>query len=67
MAEGRAMVQAARRYGRIVQLGTQQRSMTIFQEAIKLIQSGRLGQITSATCWIGVNGQRTRHERCPDS
>jgi predicted dehydrogenase len=58
VAEGRAMVRAARRYGRIVQLGTQQRSMTIFQEAMKLIHSGRLGRITSATCWVGVNGTR---------
>ena len=43
VAEGRAMVDAARRYGRIVQLGTQQRSMTIFQEAIKLSTPGTLG------------------------
>ncbi|MEP0844216.1 MAG: hypothetical protein HRF43_16070 [Phycisphaerae bacterium] len=50
------MIEAARRYGRIVQLGTQQRSMTIFQDAIALIHAGRLGTITSATCWIGVNG-----------
>jgi predicted dehydrogenase len=56
VAEGRAMVDAARRYGRIVQLGTQQRSMTIFQDAIKLIHAGKLGRITSATCWIGPNG-----------
>ncbi len=56
VAEGRAMVEAARRYGRVVQLGTQQRSMTIFQDAIRLIHEGRLGRITSATCWIGNNG-----------
>lgn len=56
VAEGRAMVDAARRYGRIVQLGTQQRSMTIFQDAIKLIHAGKLGRITSATCWVSTNG-----------
>jgi predicted dehydrogenase len=56
VAEGRAMVSAARRYGRIVQLGTQQRSMTIFQDAMKLIHEGKLGQVTSATCWVGTNG-----------
>jgi predicted dehydrogenase len=56
VAEGRAMIRAARRYGRIVQLGTQQRSMTIFQEAMKIVHSGKLGQITSATAWIGENG-----------
>jgi predicted dehydrogenase len=55
VAEGRAMVEAARRYGRIVQLGTQQRSMTIFQEAMKRLHAGAIGQITSATCWISTN------------
>lgn len=56
VAEGRAMIKAARRYGRIVQLGTQQRSMTIFQEAMKIVHSGQLGTITSATAWTDVNG-----------
>ncbi|MCC6489333.1 MAG: Gfo/Idh/MocA family oxidoreductase [Candidatus Hydrogenedentes bacterium] len=56
VAEGRAMVNAARRYGRVVQLGTQQRSMPIFQEAIEIVKSGKLGQITSAGAWIDVNG-----------
>ena len=65
IAEGRAMVQAARRYGRIVQLGTQQRSMTIFQEAMKLIHAGALGRITSATCWVGVNGTRVGKTPAP--
>lgn len=53
--EGRAMVEAARRYGRIVQVGTQQRSMPVFQEAIDIIKSGRIGQVTSAGAWVGVN------------
>ncbi len=56
VAEGRAMVAAARRYGRVVQLGTQQRSMTIFQDAIRLIHDGLLGTVTSATCWTSTNG-----------
>jgi predicted dehydrogenase len=55
VAEGRAMVTAARRYGRVVQAGTQQRSMPIFQQAIDIVHGGRLGQITSAGAWIGVN------------
>jgi predicted dehydrogenase len=57
VTEGRAMVEAARRYGRIVQVGTQQRSMPVFQKAIDLVNSGRLGQITSAGAWVGVNGR----------
>ncbi|MDX9975429.1 MAG: Gfo/Idh/MocA family oxidoreductase [FCB group bacterium] len=55
VAEGRAMVEAARRYGRVVQLGTQQRSMPIFQQAIAVVRGGGIGEVTSATCWIGVN------------
>jgi predicted dehydrogenase len=54
--EGRKMVEAARRYGRVVQLGTQQRSMPLFQEAIALIHAGKLGQITSALAWVSTNG-----------
>ena len=54
--EGRAMVNAARRYGRIVQAGTQQRSTPIFIDAMKLIHSGKLGKITSATAWVDANG-----------
>lgn len=55
VAEGRAMVEAARRYGRVVQLGTQQRSTPIFQDAMAVVRSGELGTITSATAWVGVN------------
>lgn len=53
--EGRAMVEAARRYGRIVQAGTQQRSMPVFQKAIDIVRSGRIGQVMSASAWIGAN------------
>ena len=55
VAEGRAMVEAARRYGRIMQVGTQQRSMPVFQKAIEVVKSGRIGEVTTATAWVGVN------------
>ena len=55
VAEGRAMVRAARKYGRVMQLGTQQRSMPVFQKAIDVVRSGRLGTITTASAWIGIN------------
>ncbi len=54
--EGRAMVEAGRRYGRIVQVGTQQRSMPVFQKAINLVHSGRIGRVTHASAWVSVNG-----------
>jgi len=65
VVEGRAMVEAARRYGRIVQLGTQQRSMPVFQKAMEVVHSGKLGKITSATAWIGVNGLATGETPSP--
>ncbi|NLX12243.1 MAG: Gfo/Idh/MocA family oxidoreductase [Phycisphaerales bacterium] len=58
VAEGRAMVEAARRYGRVVQLGTQQRSMPVFQKAIEVLHGGGIGQVTSSTAWIGLNHWR---------
>jgi len=43
--EGRKMVEAARKYGRVVQVGTQSRSAAYVREAIEYIQAGQLGDI----------------------
>jgi len=43
--EGRKMVEAARRYKRIVQCGTQNRSAPYVHKALEYIQSGKLGKI----------------------
>ena len=53
IAEGRQICDVCRSTGRIVQIGTQQRSEEQFVRAIALIQSGRLGQMKKATCSIG--------------
>lgn len=45
--EGRWMTDAARRYNRVVQTGTQQRSGRHYQSAKKLIEAGYLGKIMS--------------------
>jgi predicted dehydrogenase len=45
-AEGRVLVKAARRYKRIFQVGSQQRSMRMNQIASELILSGGLGKIS---------------------
>jgi predicted dehydrogenase len=57
IAEGRLMCDTCRRTGRIVQVGTQQRSDERFVRAIALIQAGRLGTMRRATCVI--NGSPT--------
>jgi len=48
--EGRKMVEAARKYNRIVQAGTQQRSCPAVQEAARDIQAGRYGKVLWVHC-----------------
>jgi len=43
--EGRAMVTAARRYGRVFQTGSQQRSSNEFRFACEMVRSGRIGTL----------------------
>ena len=49
--EGRKMVQAARKYDRVVQVGTWQRSGVHFQKAVEIVTSGRLGKVTFVRTW----------------
>jgi predicted dehydrogenase len=48
--EGRKMVEAARKYKRIVQAGTQQRSCPAVQEAARDIQAGKYGKVLWIHC-----------------
>ena len=50
IAEGRAMVEATRKYNRIFQVGTQQRSYRRNRQACELIRNGRLGKINEVLC-----------------
>ena len=49
--EGRTMVAAARKYERVVQLGTQARSGTFQKEAMAWIAEGHLGKVRLAKAW----------------
>jgi predicted dehydrogenase len=51
IGEGRAAVRAARKYNRIVQVGTQQRSWPHYVQAADIVQSGRLGEISEVKVW----------------
>lgn len=51
IGEGPIAIAAARKYNRIVQAGTQQRSMEHYQRAVELIQAGKLGQISEVRVW----------------
>ena len=56
IAEGRSMVETARRYGRIVQMGTMQRSdQRQFRHACELVRNGRIGELKKVICFFGVN------------
>jgi len=50
--EGRLMVQAARKYGRVFQTGSQQRSQAANRYGCELVRNGRLGKIHTV---IGSN------------
>jgi predicted dehydrogenase len=49
--EGKKMVEAARRYKRVVQVGLWQRSNLHFQKAVELVQDGLIGKVTYVRTW----------------
>jgi len=53
VSEGRRIVEAARKYKRIVQTGTQSRASSGLREAVEYVQSGQLGKIivSRAICY----------------
>ena len=57
IAEGRAMVTAVRRYNRIFQTGSQQRSEGNFRYACELVRNGRIGKLKHIRTSVGRNNQ----------
>lgn len=51
--EGRAMVEATRKYKRVFQTGSMQRSSPEFTQAVELIRNGYLGDITGIKVTLG--------------
>ncbi len=51
VAEGRAMVKAARKHDRVVQMGTQWRSGKHFADAAAFVRSGTIGTLRQIRCW----------------
>jgi len=49
--EGRLEVEAARRYKRVVQVGTQSRSNPGIQKAVRLLREGAIGDVLVAKAW----------------
>ena len=63
VSEGRRMVEAARKYQRVVQLGTQSRSSASLGRAAELVRSGKLGKIPHARTWVGGSRPNIGHQK----
>lgn len=64
--EGQKMVQAARKYNRVVQAGTMQRSGGYFKKAAEIIQSGMIGEVTFCHTWQSGATRKERWGNPPD-
>jgi predicted dehydrogenase len=51
VAEGQAMLRAARKTNKVMAVGTQQRSSTHFQRAVEIVRSGELGKVFWVQTW----------------
>jgi predicted dehydrogenase len=67
VAEGRAIVNAARKHKRIAFSGTQQRSAPHFPEVAELIQGGKLGTVHFVRVWNYSNMLPNGIGHAPDS
>ena len=66
IAEGRAVVETARRYGRVYQTGTQRLSEPNHVFCIEMARSGRLGEIHTAYAHIAPwDAAEMRHDWLP--
>src|SRR5881227_2227990 len=65
--EGLKMVQAARKYNRVVQAGTMQRSGGYFKKAAELVQSGALGEVTFCHAYQAGLGSQQGFGNPPDT
>jgi predicted dehydrogenase len=51
--EGKAMCAARERYGRVLQVGSQQRSESAFRKGAELVRNGYIGKVHTAICKLG--------------
>lgn len=51
IAEGRAMIEAAQRHGRVCQMGAQRPSSSMYREATDFVRTGKLGKVGLVRAW----------------
>ena len=66
--EGKAMVTACERYGRVLQVGSMQRSNSAFRKAAELVRNGYIGKVKGYWWGLAISlnqsfGQRSRFLR----
>ncbi len=67
LAEGRKMIDAAQKYGRIVQHGVQLRSSEAIQEAVGLMRDGLIGKVYLGRALIFKTRPSIGHAKDPDT
>lgn len=65
IGEGRALVDAVRRSGRVLQVGSQQRSMEVNRVACELVRSGGLGKVLEVRAMNYTGAQASPAEPLP--
>jgi predicted dehydrogenase len=55
VAEGRRMVEAARKHDRVVQVGLHRRSSRIYAQLAEVVRSGQIGKVTAARSYHASN------------
>ena len=67
IVEGQAMVAAARKYGKVVQVNTQRRSTPHLEEARDIIQQGKLGKIAlvETCCYYHMRNRSNPPDSAP--
>lgn len=51
--EGKAVIEAQKKYGRVLQVGSQQRSSIYFRMAVNLVRNGMIGDVKEVYCRLG--------------
>src|SRR5271170_8037801 len=67
ISEGRAMVEAARKHERIVQVGTHRRSSRLYAQLAEVVRSGAIGKVTVARAAFASNMSPTGIGHAPES
>lgn len=61
--EGKALVKAQQKYGRVLQVGSQQRSSAHFRIAANLVRNGLIGEVKEIYCRMGTFSRPPKQEK----